>query len=65
MKISKFILQSIRFIHSLSRNCKLAVGNFTEEQAERVELNPIISAACYHIIELHCEVQYNFFKNLS
>ncbi|XP_001605655.2 Golgi apparatus protein 1 [Nasonia vitripennis] len=40
---------------SLNRDCKLAVGNFTEEQAERIELNPIISTACRHMMEKHCE----------
>ncbi|CAL7951690.1 unnamed protein product [Xylocopa violacea] len=39
----------------LNRNCKFAVGNFTEEQAERIELNPIITAACQHIIDRYCE----------
>ncbi|XP_006615715.1 Golgi apparatus protein 1 isoform X2 [Apis dorsata] len=39
----------------LNRNCKLAVGNFTEEQAEHVELNPIISAVCQDIMERYCE----------
>ncbi|XP_014213335.1 Golgi apparatus protein 1 [Copidosoma floridanum] len=39
---------------SLNSNCKLAVGNFTEEQAERVELNPVITTACRHIMEKYC-----------
>ncbi|XP_053972285.1 Golgi apparatus protein 1 [Hylaeus volcanicus] len=42
-------------LDSLNKNCKLAVGNFTEEQAERFELNPVISAACQYIIERHCK----------
>lgn len=50
-------------LERLSKNCKLAVGNFTEEQAERVELNPIISAACYHIIERHCEEVLKYGKD--
>ncbi|XP_017787579.1 PREDICTED: LOW QUALITY PROTEIN: Golgi apparatus protein 1 [Habropoda laboriosa] len=47
----------------LTKNCKLAVGNFTEEQAERVELNPIISAACQHIMERHCEEVLKYGKD--
>ncbi|CAK9798296.1 Golgi apparatus protein 1 [Anthophora plagiata] len=47
----------------LNKNCKLAVGNFTEEQAERVELNPIISAACQHIMERHCEEVLKYGKD--
>ncbi|XP_076655241.1 Golgi apparatus protein 1 [Halictus rubicundus] len=50
-------------LDSLSKNCKLAVGNFTEEQAERVELNPIISAACQHIMERHCEEVLKYGKD--
>ncbi|XP_050588557.1 Golgi apparatus protein 1 [Bombus affinis] len=50
-------------LERLNKNCKLAVGNFTEEQAERVELNPIISAACYHIIERHCEEVLKYGKD--
>ncbi|XP_029049319.2 Golgi apparatus protein 1 [Osmia bicornis bicornis] len=47
----------------LNKNCKLAVGNFTEEQAERVELNPIISATCQHIMERHCEEVLKYGKD--
>lgn len=47
--------------YSLTKICKLAVGNFTEVQAERIELNPIISSACQHVMEHHCEVHTNFF----
>ncbi|CAK9831500.1 Golgi apparatus protein 1 [Anthophora retusa] len=47
----------------LNKNCKLAVGNFTEEQAERVELNPIITAACQHIMERHCEEVLKYGKD--
>lgn len=47
----------------LNRNCKLAVGNFTEEQAERVELNPVISAACQHVVERHCEEVLKYGKD--
>lgn len=45
------------FFFRLNLNCKAAVGNFTEEQAERVELNPVITTACRHVIEKHCEVE--------
>ncbi|XP_043249603.1 Golgi apparatus protein 1 [Colletes gigas] len=50
-------------LDSLNKNCKLAVGNFTEEQAEHVELNPVISAACQHIIERHCEEVLKYGKD--
>ena len=50
-------------LDSLNKNCKLAVGNFTEEQAERVELNPVISAACQHIMERHCEEVLKYGKD--
>lgn len=50
-------LDRIYVNYSLKEKCKFAVGNFTEEQAERVELNPIISSACQHIMERHCEVR--------
>jgi len=53
---NKKFYNEIRIYYSLNKKCKLAVGNFTEEQAERVELNPIISSACQHIMELYCEV---------
>ncbi|XP_015515645.1 Golgi apparatus protein 1 [Neodiprion lecontei] len=44
-------------LDSLEQKCKSAVGNLTEEQAEHVELNPVISSACEHIMEKHCEVE--------
>ncbi|XP_076234853.1 Golgi apparatus protein 1 [Calliopsis andreniformis] len=50
-------------LDSLNKNCKLAVGNFTEEQAERVELNPVISSACQHIMEHHCEEVLKYGKD--
>nr|ARK19823.1 venom protein [Ampulex compressa] len=50
-------------LESLNQDCKLAVGNFTEEQAERVELNPIISTACQHIMERHCEEVLKYGKD--
>lgn len=51
----------IYLYYSLTKVCKLAVGNFTEVQAERIELNPIISSACQHVMEHHCEVYTIFF----
>lgn len=50
-------------LDSLNKNCKAAVGNFTEEQAERVELNPVLSAACQHIMERHCEEVLKYGKD--
>ncbi|KAK2580723.1 hypothetical protein KPH14_011351 [Odynerus spinipes] len=50
-------------LDSLSKPCKLAVGNFTEEQAERIELNPIISFACQHVMERHCEEVLKYGKD--
>ncbi|XP_032671298.1 Golgi apparatus protein 1 [Odontomachus brunneus] len=50
-------------LDNLNKKCKLAVGNFTEEQAERVELNPIISSACQHIMERHCEEVLKYGKD--
>ncbi|XP_014236728.1 Golgi apparatus protein 1 [Trichogramma pretiosum] len=50
-------------IDSLNQQCKLAVGNFTEEQAQRVELNPIIMNACRHIMEKHCDEIQQFGKD--
>lgn len=38
-----------------SVKCKDAVSNFTEEQAEQVELNPLIMNACSRIIEHYCQ----------
>ncbi|XP_015608654.1 Golgi apparatus protein 1 isoform X2 [Cephus cinctus] len=42
-------------LDSLNERCKLAVGNLTEEQAERVELNPVVTGACQHVMEQYCE----------
>ncbi|XP_012256488.2 Golgi apparatus protein 1 [Athalia rosae] len=44
-------------LERLEPKCKWAVGNLTEEQAEHVELNPIISSACEHVMEKHCEAE--------
>lgn len=50
-------------LDSLTKICKLAVGNFTEVQAERIELNPIISSACQHVMEHHCEEVLKYGKD--
>lgn len=50
-KLIKFIFDSLK-----SQKCKDVVGNFTEEQAEQVELNPLITNACSRIIEHYCQV---------
>ncbi|GLH04957.1 Golgi apparatus protein 1 [Gryllus bimaculatus] len=44
-------------LDSLSHDCKMAVSNFTEAQAEHVELNPIIMSLCKKIMERHCEAE--------
>jgi len=35
------------------------VGNFTEVQAEHVELNPIIMSVCQGVMQRHCENELN------
>ncbi|XP_011302233.1 Golgi apparatus protein 1 [Fopius arisanus] len=42
-------------LDELNEKCKQAVNNLTEDQAERVELNPIIMAACRKAMDKHCE----------
>lgn len=42
-------------LESLSARCKLSVGNLTEEQAERTELNPVLIEACRSFAERHCD----------
>lgn len=36
--------------------CKQQVSNYTEEEAEHVELNPFITAYCSRFLENHCRV---------
>ena len=50
----QYILSYFCFILRLSVKCNEAVGNLTAEQAERVELNPVVSAACQRVMERHC-----------
>ena len=51
---------------SLSAPCKAQVANYTEEEAEHLELNPIISTYCGRFLETHCQVELTptFEKNL-
>lgn len=44
-------------VNRLSPECRAAVGNFTEEQAEHVELNPLIMSVCQGMMERHCEAE--------
>lgn len=41
-------------MNELKETCRLAVANFTEDQAQHIELNPIIMNHCRTIIERHC-----------
>ncbi|XP_012286119.1 Golgi apparatus protein 1 [Orussus abietinus] len=50
-------------LEKLHEGCKLAVGNLTEEQAERIELNPVITAACQHVMDRHCGEVLKFGKD--
>ncbi|XP_049951626.1 Golgi apparatus protein 1 [Schistocerca serialis cubense] len=44
-------------LERLDPKCKTAVANFTEEQAEHIELNPIILSVCQKVMEKHCEAE--------
>nr|CAD7455671.1 unnamed protein product [Timema tahoe] len=44
-------------LERLTRECKSAVTNFTEDQAQHVELNPEIMAVCQGVMEKHCEAE--------
>nr|CAD7426932.1 unnamed protein product [Timema monikensis] len=44
-------------LERLTRECKSAVSNFTEDQAQHVELNPEIMAVCQGVMEKHCEAE--------
>lgn len=41
-------------LSDLHESCRLAVANFTEEQAQHIELNPVILTHCREIIDRHC-----------
>lgn len=43
-------------LDELGAACKILVGNYTEDEAEHVELNPIISLYCGRFLETHCQV---------
>ncbi|XP_015126768.1 Golgi apparatus protein 1 [Diachasma alloeum] len=42
-------------LDELSDKCKQAVNNLTEDQGERVELNPIIMSECGKALDKYCE----------
>ncbi|XP_034948080.1 Golgi apparatus protein 1 [Chelonus insularis] len=50
-------------LDKLKEKCKSAVSNLTEDQAERVELNPVIMSACQRVMEKHCEDVLKFGKD--
>ena len=43
-------------LEELSDSCKEQVSIYTEEEAEHVELNPVISLYCGRFLEAHCQV---------
>lgn len=43
--------------YRLAPHCKEIVSNFTEVQAENLELNPVLMSMCKSIMEKHCEVR--------
>lgn len=45
-------------VNRLSAQCRVAVANFTEVQAEHLELNPIIMSICQGVMERHCEAEF-------
>lgn len=57
-KIFRLICHLIlAIVNRLSPKCREAVGNFTEDQAEHVELNPLIMSVCQGVMERHCEAE--------
>ncbi|GFG30167.1 hypothetical protein Cfor_10154 [Coptotermes formosanus] len=44
-------------LEELNPQCRAAVGNFTEEQAQHVELNPVIMSVCQGAMHRHCETE--------
>ena len=44
-------------LEKLSPPCKQQVSNYTEEEAEHIELNPFITAYCSRFLENHCQVR--------
>ncbi|XP_008555491.1 Golgi apparatus protein 1 [Microplitis demolitor] len=47
----------------LSDKCKQVIGNLTQDQAERVELNPVIMSSCQRVMEKYCEDVYKYGKD--
>ena len=43
-------------LEKLSPACRTQVSNYTEEEAEHIELNPFITAYCSRFLETHCKV---------
>ncbi|PSN56256.1 Golgi apparatus protein 1 [Blattella germanica] len=50
-------------LEKLSQQCRTVVSNFTEEEAEHVELNPVIMSVCQGIMERHCEAELKMGKD--
>lgn len=42
-------------LEQLKPHCKEIVSNFTEVQAENLELNPVLMSMCKSVMEKHCE----------
>jgi len=42
-------------LEKLSPACRTQVSNYTEEEAEHIELNPFITAYCSRFLETHCK----------
>lgn len=42
--------------YRLKPHCREIVSNFTEVQAENLELNPVLMSKCKSVMEKHCEV---------
>jgi Golgi apparatus protein 1 len=52
-----FIYLFLAIVNRLNPQCRAAVGNFTEEQAQHVELNPVIMSVCQGAMHRHCETE--------
>ena len=50
-----FYFYFLAIVNRLNPQCRAAVGNFTEEEAQHVELNPIIMSVCQGVMQRHCE----------
>lgn len=42
-------------LERLRAPCKEQIANYTEEEAEHVDLNPFITTYCKHFLETHCQ----------